>query len=118
MQSLVTKAWEGASGSRGVLPSQAATWSRAAHRVPGAPARSTPWTRSGCVQVWQRHSRGGGRDTRGEHKTGINDAVKVPKKAVVPFGVPAVPGIQQHRSILIEYTKLRLKHTHVLSRIY
>lgn len=69
------------------------------------------------VQVWQRHSRGGGRDTRGEHKTGINDAVKVPKKAVVPFGVPAVPGIQQHRSILIEYI-LRLKHTNVLSRTY
>lgn len=56
--------------------------------------------------------RGAGRggDTREEHTAGINHAGKVPKRVGVPSGVPALAGIEQHRPILAECTKLHLKH--------
>lgn len=51
-------------------------------------------------------------------ETGINYVGKVPKRVGVPSGVPALAGIEQHRPILTECTKLHLKHSSFLSRIY
>lgn len=112
LQSLVNTGAGGARGSRGVRPSP---------RVPPC-SRAACGLKPAVVQVQQRRSRDrergwltAGEDTRAEHKTGINDAVKVPKKAVVPFRVPAVPGIQQCRPILTECTTLHFKHTDFLT---
>lgn len=59
-----------------------------------------------------------GENTCEEHRAGINHAGKVPKRVGVPSGVPALAGIEQHRPILTDCTKLHLKHSSFLSRIY
>lgn len=64
----------------------------------------------------QGRERGG--NTCEEHRAGINHAGEVPERAGVPSGVPALAGIEQHRPILTECTKLQLKHSSFLSRIY
>lgn len=92
---------------------------------PGAPAPSTPCPQTSCgvsgaaVPTGQGErgaDRGG--NTCEEHTAGINHAGKVPERVGVPSGVPALAGIQQHKPILTEYTKLHLKHISFLSRIY
>lgn len=109
----------------GFLPSHTSL-EQGGHRLlghqsaPSAPCPQSNHGVSGAAVPTGQGERGADRggNTCEEHRAGINHAGKVPKKIGVPSGVPALAGIEQHRPIPTECTKLHLKHSSFLSRIY
>lgn len=100
---------------REMLPSLPHCCGAGSPQVPGPPAPSTPCPQASCgvsgaavpTGQGERVADSGG-NTCEEHTAGINHAGKIPKRVGVASGVPALAGIQQHRPILTEYTKLHL----------